>query len=158
MLHLSLIHTEIICYTEAWGWTYNSYLAPIRWLEKRVLWIITQKSLLPKQAMALKMAVSLRNIVNHILSFHSCIFSTSSHPPRNLMQCYFNLPSFTNICRERQEQFKGVKMWNSLPLPLEWSGTPTGQIQRYFLSLLWLRVLSLNLSRAPVLIVTLWQI
>lgn len=82
-------------------------------------------------------------------------FSTSCRPTRNLTQGNFNRTYVNNMYGERQVQFTGVKIWNSLPLELKQLGAPFGQIQQFFLSMLSLLALYPNMSRTPVKIVTL---
>lgn len=147
-LYFAFINSHLIYCMESWAWTYDSYLDPLRRLQKRAIRIITHSKynepsrplfrslkILPFDLLRdYKMTVCVNSIVKYNSPFDVSLFYSSSRPTRSLTFGNFNLAPRNNVYGERLMQFTGIKIWNSLPTELKTSHNAAVKLKNQFLS------------------------
>lgn len=149
VLYLTLVHTHLTYCIESWGWTYNTYLEPIRRSQKRALRIIffsdysqpsktlfTKPRVLPFDLLReKKTAECIHNIVRNNLPFDVSIFNIPSRATRNQTYGNFNLAVKRNVYGERMLEFTGTKIWNNLPYDLKFANNFSVAIKSHYLKI-----------------------
>lgn len=147
VLYFTLIHTHLSYCIESWGWTYSTYLEPIKKLQKRALRIIsfssytahskalfTKLRVLPLNLLREKRtAECVYKIVTNNLPFDISIFNIPPLSTRSRTYGNFNLPVKRNVYGERLLEFTGAKIWNNLPHDLKTAYNFSIGIKNYYL-------------------------
>lgn len=150
ILYFSLVHCHLSYCIDSWGWTYTTYLEPLRKLQKRSIRIITHSShdhpsaplfhklqILPIDSLRQqKTAIAMNNVIRYNRPLNSYILCSSSRPTKNVLAGNYNLPPTNNVYGDRRLQFIGAKIWNNLPQEIKSAFNFPHQIKEHFLSLL----------------------
>lgn len=146
-LYFAFINSHLTYCMESWAWTYDSYLDPLRRLQKRAIRIISHSNhnepsrplfrslkILPFDLLReYKTTVCVNSIVKYNNPFDVSLFYSSSRPTRSLTFGNFNLAPRNNVYGERLLQFKGIKIWNSLPTELKSSHNAAVKLKNQFM-------------------------
>lgn len=98
-MYFSLVHCHLSYCIDSWGWTYTTYLEPLRKLQKRSIKIITHSShdhpsaplfhklqILPIDSLRQqKTAIAMNNVIRYNRPFNASILCSSSSPTRNAL-------------------------------------------------------------------------
>lgn len=147
VLYFTLVHTHLMYCVESWGWTYHTYLEPLRRAQKRALRIITFSGYSqPSKALFTKLRVlpfdllrekktaeCIHNIIRHNLPFDVSTLNNPARATRSHTFGNFNLAIKRNVYGERMLEFTGVKIWNSLPHDLKVANNFPSAIKKYYL-------------------------
>lgn len=149
ILYHAFISSHLTYCLESWGWTFTTYLNPIRRLQKRVIRIMnfakynehskplfTQLQLLPFDHMREDKTVRITySIVRNNHPFPVSLFNSPLRHTRNFSLNNFNLPLTHNVYGERLIQYVGAKVWNKIPVDLRNDHNFCKKLKNHFLLL-----------------------
>lgn len=132
-LYYALFNSHLSYCMVSWGWTYNTYLNPIRRLQKRAVRTITRSKrdapskplfdalqVLTFDQLRLKNTAELvHRILNYSHPLDRSIFYTSLRQTRSSAVGNLNLAPVSNVYGQRLLQFIGAKIWNEIPLEIK---------------------------------------
>lgn len=147
IFYFSFIQSHLMYCIGSWGWTFTTYLEPIRRLQKRAVRTITfsqrnetskpifvKLQILPFNALReINMVKCVNSIITDNHPFHVSILRMPARPTRNKTFCNFNIPPTRNIYGQRLVEFIGIKIWNDLPFEAKQNKNVSHWLKKYYL-------------------------
>lgn len=145
-LYFALVNCHLLYCVESWGSTYDSYLEPVRRLQKRAIRTITfspyyehskplfsRLKILPFDFVReLKLATCINGVVRNNEPFPISLLCIPRRQTRNQTFNNFNILPTKNAYSKRLLQYTGVKVWNGIPRYIKNTQNFSRSLKKYY--------------------------